>query len=71
MTTLDYGYEWREFYAGRKTTRPNPFERDQKTGQIRSLAGISAISLTDLKEAKRLCQEAGEDPNQWFPNNPL
>lgn len=66
--TLDYDFEYWEYRAGRKP-RPNPFLRDEK-GSIRSPLGVSAIIQTDLPLAKRLCQEAGEPLERWFPNNP-
>jgi hypothetical protein len=66
---LDYQYEFSEYRAGRKP-RPNPFIRDERGG-VRSMIGITALIQTDPDLAKRLCQEAGERLETWFPNNPL
>ena len=66
---LDYNFEFSEFMAGRRSSRPNPFERDHG-GNIRSMAGISALIQSDPEMARRLCQLAGEKLWAWFPDNP-
>lgn len=48
---------------------PNPFKRGPD-GKIVSPSAISALIQSDPERAKRLCREAGENPDQWFPNNP-
>ncbi|TPJ76882.1 hypothetical protein FJ422_29685 [Mesorhizobium sp. B2-6-3] len=50
-------------------TGGNPFKRDA-AGKIVSLAAISALVKSDPERAKRLCREAGENPAEWFPQNP-
>ena len=47
----------------------NPFKRGAD-GKIVSPSAISALIQSDPERAKRLCREAGENPDQWFPNNP-
>jgi hypothetical protein len=47
----------------------NPFKRDE-AGKIVSPTAISALIQKDPERAKRLCREAGENPDVWFPNNP-
>jgi hypothetical protein len=49
-------------------TGENPFKRDAK-GQ-RNVTAISALVKSDPERAKRLAREAGENPDQWMPNNP-
>ncbi|MER8511681.1 hypothetical protein NKH47_01825 [Mesorhizobium sp. M1060] len=46
----------------------NPFKRDAK-GE-RNLTAISALVKSDPERAKRLCKDAGENPDSWFPSNP-
>ena len=67
---LDYEFELREHIAGRKAQQPNPFLRDEQ-GSVRSMAGISALIRVNPEKARRLCQEAGERLETWFPENPL
>ena len=67
---LDYNFEFSEYMAGRRSSRPNPFDRDHE-GNVRSMIGISALIQSDPDLAKRLCQEAGEKLGAWFPENPL
>jgi len=47
----------------------NPFKRGAD-GKIPNVTAISALIQSDPERAKRLCREAGENPDQWFPNNP-
>lgn len=47
----------------------NPFKRGPD-GKIVSPTAISALIQSDPERAKRMCREAGENPDQWFPNNP-
>lgn len=47
----------------------NPFKRGAD-GKIVSPTAISTLIQSDPERAKRLCREAGEDINVWFPNNP-
>lgn len=50
-------------------TGVNPFKRGAD-GKIPNVTAISALIQSDPERAKRLCREAGENPDQWFPNNP-
>lgn len=49
----------------------NPFKvgADGKPG--RNMSAISAIAKRDPNLARRYAREAGENPDEWFPNNPL
>lgn len=47
----------------------NPFKKGAN-GE-RNLTAISALVKSDPERAKRLAREAGENPEQWVPNNPL
>lgn len=46
----------------------NPFKRNA-AGE-RNVSAISALYQRDPELAKRMCREAGENPDAWFPNNP-
>lgn len=37
----------------------------------RDLLGISALARRDLASARKAAQDAGENPDAWFPTNPL
>lgn len=47
----------------------NPFKKDAAGG--RNMTAISALIKSDPERAKRLAREAGENPDQWMPSNPL
>jgi len=44
----------------------NPFKK-----QPRNVTEISALGKRDLELARRMAREAGENPDTWFPQNPL
>ena len=48
-------------------TGENPFK---PASGSRNLTAISALYQRDPELAKRMCREAGENPDAWFPNNP-
>jgi len=47
----------------------NPFARDEN-GKIKNLTHIMQACQVAPTRARQWCEEAGEDPRAWFPENP-
>lgn len=59
-----------EMYRRQSNGGNGPANPNATLFKERDLLGISALARRDLASARKAAQDAGENPDAWFPNNP-